>query len=80
MNTRLLLSQKEVEQIYGIRQRTLERWRLSGHGPRWKKLSGEIGTRGRGIVKYDVRDIEAWLGSRPGGGACGSVISASAMS
>ena len=55
-----LLSERQVEMFYGLRMRTLQRWRLEGHGPQYRKLQG--------LVRYDVRDIESWIASAPGGG------------
>ncbi|MBU0599001.1 helix-turn-helix domain-containing protein, partial [Patescibacteria group bacterium] len=44
----------EVEQLYGIKQKTLSNWRYLGKGPRWSKPEGS------GIY-YSVADIEAWF-------------------
>jgi len=56
-----LLSEQQVEQCYGLRVRTLQRWRLESRGPRYRKLAGSL-------VRYDVRDLDAWIASAPGGG------------
>ena len=51
-----LLSDVEVEQEYGLRARTLRRWRFQsrkGSLP-YVKLAGDT-------VKYDRREIERWL-------------------
>jgi len=56
-----LLSEQQVEQYYGLRVRTLQRWRLESRGPRYRKLHG--------LVRYDVRDLDAWIAAAPGGGA-----------
>lgn len=55
-----LLSEQQVEQHYGLRVRTLQRWRLESRGPRYRKLHG--------LVRYDVRDLDAWIAAAPGGG------------
>lgn len=55
-----LLSEQQVEQYYGLRVRTLQRWRLESRGPRYRKLHG--------LVRYDVRDLDSWIASAPGGG------------
>lgn len=55
-----LLSEQQVEQFYGLRVRTLQRWRLEGRGPRYRKLHG--------LVRYDVRDLDAWIAAAPAGG------------
>jgi len=66
-NTKLNLTEKEVEATRGIGCRQLRLMRMRGTGPRWLKISGEVGRRG-GRVVYPVADLEAWLASRPGGG------------
>ena len=55
-----LLSERQVEQFYGLKVRTLQRWRLESRGPRYRKLHG--------LVRYDVCDLDAWIASAPGGG------------
>lgn len=55
-----LLSEQQVEQIFGLKARTLQRWRLENRGPRYRKLHG--------LVRYDVRDLESWIEAAPGGG------------
>ena len=65
--TKKFFSQKEVEEIYGIPGRTLERWRLHNFGPRWIRFAGNA-RRGRGLVKYPLADLELWIASRPAGG------------
>ena len=61
------LTEKEVEQVYGIGVRQLRRSRMAGNGPAWRKVSGTVGKCG-GRVLYSVKDVEKWLESRPGGG------------
>lgn len=81
-----LLSEQQVEQFYGLKVRTLQRWRLEGQGPKFRRLGGDPnrrecevekkGKRGvvrfmsgaRGMVRYLVDDIEAWIAAAPGGG------------
>jgi excisionase family DNA binding protein len=48
-----LLTQKEVAHRLGISERTLERHRVTGTGPRWARL-------GR-LVRYRVSDLEQWV-------------------
>ena len=48
-----LLTQKEVASQLGISERTLERHRITGTGPRWARL-------GR-LVRYRVSDLEQWV-------------------
>ncbi len=48
-----LLSTKQTAEHCGISPRTLESWRISGHGPMFRKI-------GR-LVRYVQSDIDAWL-------------------
>jgi len=57
----------EVSNEYGIGIRQLRYMRMRGDGPRWLKVSGQVGRRG-GRVLYPVADLDRWLASRPGGG------------
>jgi len=38
----------------GVKRNTLEIWRVYGRGPKFSKIHG-------GRVRYDVRDLDAWL-------------------
>jgi len=58
--TRRFLTEEELGPILGIKVRTLQRWRLIGAGPRFRKLGG--------AVRYDESDVEAWIAARPCGG------------
>lgn len=51
-----LLDQREVARRLGVGEPTLARWRQIGDGPPWKRV-------GR-LVRYDARDLEAWLETR----------------
>jgi len=53
MSEVLLLTPAQVEQRYGLPERTLESWRHRGRGPAYIKL-------GR-LVRYRSADIELWL-------------------
>jgi hypothetical protein len=68
---RLLLSEAEVYSRYGLGLRFLRRRRMSGTGPKFIKVSGELGIRG-GRVFYPVESLEQWLASRPSGGEPGA--------
>jgi predicted site-specific integrase-resolvase len=46
----------EAAQFLGIATRTLEKWRLLGCGPVYRRLRGP-----RGPVVYDERDLEKFL-------------------
>ncbi len=57
-NTDKLLTQKEVKEITGLADSTLEQWRLKGKGPKFIKL-------GR-LVRYRLSDIDAYISGLPG--------------
>jgi predicted DNA-binding transcriptional regulator AlpA len=40
---RLVLSQAEAAKALGVSERTLERWRVEGRGPRFVKLGKRVG-------------------------------------
>lgn len=50
-----LLTAKQLSPILGIPEGTLRYWRNVGLGPVWHKLEGSI--------RYDVRDVEAYVES-----------------
>lgn len=58
---RHFLSDVDVELHYNIPRKTLRNWRIFGKGPRFRKIGVS--------VRYDVRDVEAWMDSLPAGGA-----------
>jgi predicted DNA-binding transcriptional regulator AlpA len=51
------LSEKEVEAIYGVPVKTLQKWRLLKKGPAARKFGA--------AVRYPVTEIEAWLLTLP---------------
>jgi len=53
---RLLLPKDVAEQL-GVTERTLERWRITGEGPRFVKIS-------RSTVRYKAEDIAAFINER----------------
>lgn len=53
---KVLLNEQEVEEIYGLNRRTLQRWRVSGVGPCFIRASRSI--------RYSVKDIEEFLSER----------------
>jgi hypothetical protein len=50
------LNQAEAADFLRLSERTLERWRVEGHGPRFRRF-------GRRIV-YAQGDLEAWANGR----------------
>ncbi|KQM88871.1 hypothetical protein ASE67_01960 [Sphingomonas sp. Leaf23] len=49
-----LLMPKAVAAMLGLTERTLERWRITGEGPRYVKLS-------RSTVRYLREDVSAFV-------------------
>jgi predicted DNA-binding transcriptional regulator AlpA len=58
-----LLNEKQVAEITGLSTKTLQRWRLFGEGPEWRKLGG--------AVRYPAEGLAAWIDGSPRGGAGG---------
>lgn len=56
-----LLTQKEVKEITGLADSTLEQWRLKGKGPRFIKL-------GR-LVRYRLSDLQNYITGLKGFGS-----------
>lgn len=52
-----LLTPQEVGDMLGLTERTLERWRIIGEGPRYAKLS-------RSTVRYSATDVAAFISVR----------------
>ena len=67
---KVMLNEREVQLTRGVGIAQLRRMRLRGTGPRFIKISGEIGKRG-GRVVYPVKDLDAWLAQQPSGGGDG---------
>ena len=55
-NDKLLLSPKDVERIYGIKEGTLAKWRQRGTGPDYFSVGK--------LVRYKESEFEAWLESK----------------
>jgi predicted DNA-binding transcriptional regulator AlpA len=51
-----LLTQRQAAALLCLSERTLERFRVSGVGPRFVRLGKS--------VRYRLRDVEAWLAAR----------------
>jgi predicted site-specific integrase-resolvase len=50
----IFMRQKDVAELLGVSERSLERWRLEGRGPVYRKWAG-----GR-LVSYARNDVLAW--------------------
>lgn len=48
---------EEAGRILGLSPSTLAKWRMTGDGPPFQKLSARC-------VRYAVADLEAWMASR----------------
>ncbi len=57
MTPETYLTEKKVADAYAISRRSLQRWRISGDGPKWVRL-------GARRVVYRVADCEAWTTAR----------------
>lgn len=54
MTSRTVMDPRTAAEYLGIARQTLARWRVEGRaGPPWYKLGG--------LVRYDVRELDAWL-------------------
>ena len=50
----------ETARLLGVSVATVRRWRLTGHGPKYRKFGGS--------VRYFTEDIDAFIASAPTGG------------
>jgi hypothetical protein len=55
-----LISEEEYAQLEGKDVRSVRNDRAKGLGPRFIRLGGDT----KGVVKYRVSDVEAWLKKR----------------
>jgi predicted DNA-binding transcriptional regulator AlpA len=60
-----LLSERDVENEYGVKARTLQNWRLRNQGPQFRKLSNKM-------VRYERNALDEWIRSQPSGGQGGA--------
>ena len=56
-DTPILLTEKEVARLLGFSPRTLQKWRVTGAGPRHLKISARC-------CRYRMRDVEEWMEQR----------------
>lgn len=59
-DTQTLLTTAQAAAHLHVQPQTMRKWRLTGRGPRFHRL----GPYPNGRVRYDMRDVRAWLGSR----------------
>jgi predicted DNA-binding transcriptional regulator AlpA len=52
-----LINEAELAKKLGKGRRTVQRWRLTGKGPPYHRIGGQI----RGRVMYKEEDVAAWL-------------------
>lgn len=57
INLPRLLTPQTVAEMLGVTERTLERWRITGEGPRYAKLS-------RSSVRYQHEDVAGFIADR----------------
>lgn len=55
----ILLTETEAAKILGFSPRTLQKWRVRGHGPRFIKISDN-----KGPVRYRPQDLHTFLADR----------------
>ncbi len=58
-----LLNEDQVAETLRVSVATVRRWRSCRRGPKFIKVGA--------AVRYDSRDLHAWLASRPAGGERG---------
>ncbi len=49
----VLLSEKRAAQLLGLSEKTLQKWRLTGTGPQFVKISARC-------IRYRRRDLTSW--------------------
>jgi predicted DNA-binding transcriptional regulator AlpA len=57
---RNMLTDVEVAELLAVSISKVRRFRLTGGGPRWVRISGSI--------RYPISDLEAYVASLPSGG------------
>lgn len=56
MTTPALLTPKQAASFLQVSEKTLEKWRTKGTGPKFRRL-------GHRMVRYQQSDLDAWPGS-----------------
>jgi hypothetical protein len=52
--------EQEVSQLIKVKTKTLQRWRLEGRGPQFRKFGA--------AVRYDLNALARWIDAQPAGG------------
>jgi hypothetical protein len=60
------ISEAELSRIIDIKPKTLQRWRLAGIGPKFRKLGNAQAKRSP--IRYDLAAVEQWLQAQAEGG------------
>ena len=55
------VTERQVEEIFGLKSATLRRWRREGQGPAFRRI-------GRRLIRYEIAEVAAWMGTMPQGG------------
>lgn len=53
---RILLTDQQIEEMYGVNRKTLANWRVKGLGPSFVKIGA--------AVRYRAEDVQEWIDSR----------------
>lgn len=53
---RILLTDQQIEEMYGVNRKTLANWRVKGLGPSFVKIGA--------AVRYRPEDLKAWIDAR----------------
>ena len=56
------LSPRELAERWGVKPRTLERWRTMGHGPQFLRLGGRVAYRQADIEAYEASHYYSSVG------------------
>lgn len=61
-----LITERELSALTAIAPKTLQRWRVEGRGPKFRKL-GNPAARSS-AVRYELQAVEDWLKQQAEGG------------
>ncbi len=60
LESKSLLTERDLAKVLGLRPSTLETWRLLGKGPTFIRLSG------RRHVRYPAEEVRTWIRAQVG--------------